>query len=76
MVAIQQETTVQPGGVIHIHSSQLPPGARARVTVVIAQEPAMILPSMGSLLTAAEPPFASPDEIDASLRAERDSWER
>jgi hypothetical protein len=35
MVAIQQETTVQPGGIIHIHSDELPPGARARVTVVI-----------------------------------------
>ena len=39
MVAIQQDTTVQPGGIIHIHSDQLPPGARAHVTVVIDQSP-------------------------------------
>ncbi len=37
MVAIQQDTTVQPGGIIHIHSDQLPAGARAHVTVVIDQ---------------------------------------
>jgi hypothetical protein len=35
MVAIKQDTTVQPGGVIQIRSDQLPEGARAQVIVLL-----------------------------------------
>jgi hypothetical protein len=78
MVAIQQETTVQPGGIIHIHSDQLPPGARALVTVTITiDQPAPpSFPTMRSLLGAGKGSFKSSAEVDAFLRAERDAWEK
>jgi hypothetical protein len=76
MVAIQQDTTVQPGGVIHIHSDQLTAGSRARVTVIVDLPSPIGLPTMRSLLGAAPGGFKSPAEIDAFLQAERDSWQR
>lgn len=75
MVAIKQETTVQPGGIIQIHSEKLPAGARAEV-IVLVNEPNDSLRSLASFLGAAKGGFASAAEIDAFLRAERDSWER
>ena len=35
MVAIKQDTTVQPGGIIQIHSAELPAGAHAQVIVLV-----------------------------------------
>ena len=74
MVAIQQDTTVQPGGVIHIHSDKLTVGSRAQVTVIIEHASPARLPTMRSLIGAAPGGFKSPAEIDAFLHAERDSW--
>lgn len=75
MVAITQDTTIQPGGIIQIHSDELPAGARAQVIVIFDQPP--IAPrTLSSFLGAAKGGFKSPAEIDAFLRAERDSWER
>ena len=74
MVAIHQDTTVQPGGIIQIRSDQLTPGVRARVTVIVDQSLPQALPTMRSLIGAAPEPRIPPAEIDAFLRAERDSW--
>jgi hypothetical protein len=76
MVAIQQDTTVQPGGVIHIHSDKLTVGSHARVTVIVDSAISPGLPTMRSLIGAAPGGFKSPAEIDAFLHAERDSWQR
>jgi hypothetical protein len=76
MVAIKQETTVQPGGVIHIHSDELPAGAQAQVIVLIEKPAAVVFPTMRSILGAAQGSFKSSTEVDAFLRAERDSWEQ
>jgi hypothetical protein len=38
MVAIKQDTTVQPGGLIQIRSNKLPDGARAQVIILIDSE--------------------------------------
>jgi hypothetical protein len=76
MVAIQQETTVQPGGIIHIHSSELPEGARAQVIVLVDQQSRLAFPTMRSLLGAAKGSFKSAAEVDAFISAERDAWEK
>ena len=74
MVAIQQDTTVQPGGVIHIRSDKLMPGSRAQVTVIVERALPASLPTMRSLIGAAPGGFRTAAEIDAFLHAERDSW--
>jgi hypothetical protein len=76
MVAVKQETTVQAGGIIQIHSDQFAPGARAEVIVLIEQSAPCTFPTMRSLIGAAPGGFKNPAEIDAFLRAERDAWER
>ena len=76
MVAIKQAVTIQAGGNIHIHSDQLPAGARAEVIVLVEQALPNPFPTMRSLLGAAQGSFQSAAEVDAFLRAERDSWER
>ncbi len=75
MVAIQQDTTVQPGGIIHIHSDQLPDGARAQV-IILLNEPPAASRTLSSFLGAGKGSVKSAAEIDAFLSAERDSWER
>ncbi len=76
MVAIKQDTTVQPGGVIHIHSDQLPDGVRAEVIVLVEKPLSVTFPTMRSMIGGAQGSFKSAAEIDAFVRAERDSWER
>jgi hypothetical protein len=76
MVAIQQETTVEPGGVIRIRSDKLAAGSRARVTVIVDQPAGPGFPTMRSLIGAAPGGYKSPAEIDAFLHGERDAWQR
>ena len=71
MVAIQQETTVQPGGIIHIHSNQFPAVARAHVIVTIDQPLNDPPRNLASFLGAATGSFKSPAEVDAFLRGAR-----
>ena len=73
MVAVKQEAIVQPGGIIQIHSDQFVPGARAEVTVVIESPVPKLFPTMKSLIGAAPGGFKDPAEIDAYLRAERNT---
>jgi hypothetical protein len=75
MVAIKQDATVQPGGVIQIRSDLLPEGARAEV-IVLLDAASQHAPTLSSFLGAAKGGFKSPEEVDAFLKAERDSWER
>jgi len=74
MIVLQQDTIVQPGGLIHIRSDKLTPGSRAQVTVIVEPALPVRLPTMRSLIGAAPGGFKSPAEIDAFLHAERDSW--
>jgi hypothetical protein len=75
MVAIKQTTTVQTGGIIQIHSDQLSPGTRAEV-IVLVDSPVSPPRTLSSYLGAAKGGFKTSAEVDAFLRAERDSWER
>ena len=76
LIAIQQDTTVEAGGVIRIRSDKLTPGSRARVMVMVDHAPAASLPTMRSLIGAAPGGFKSAGEIDAYVRGERDGWQR
>ena len=73
--AIKEHVVVKEGGLIEIRRPELPPGTAAEVIVMIeeAVEPP---PSLASLIGTGRGLFGSPEEVDAYLREERDSWER
>jgi hypothetical protein len=64
---IRQKTTVQPGGVIEIHSPELPDGAEVEVIVWIdrtSEAPS----SLVDLIGAAKGSFSTPTEADEFIR--------
>jgi hypothetical protein len=75
---IKEQVTVQPGGVIQIRRPELRAGDSAEIIVLVldsevsAQPPA----SLASLFGKAKGSFASSEQADAFLRAERDAWDR
>ena len=75
MVAIRQRVTVQPGGVIELRSSELPPGSQADVIVLLETSPAPEQP-LASFIGAGKGCFSDAAEVDAFIRAERDAWDR
>ena len=72
--ALRQKVVVQPGGVIEVRSSELPPGATAEVIVLIesSSDPAR---SLLFMIGAAKGCFATPADADAFIRRERDAWQ-
>ena len=72
--AFSQEVTIQPGGVVRIESPDLPAGAKARVVVMLFQQPDSEPPPLSSLVGRSEPVFRSAAEVDAFIRRERDDW--
>jgi hypothetical protein len=63
MIAIKQDITVQPGGLIEIRSEQLPAGAHAQVIVLLEEEHADPADAWKSQYHAApdpEDPLADP----------------
>ena len=73
--AVKQIVTIGPGGLIEFRRPDLPAGASAEVIVMIdsADSPP---PPLSSLFGRASGVFASGDEADAFIRAERDRWGR
>jgi hypothetical protein len=51
--AIRQHVTVQPGGVIELRSSELQPGSRAEVIVLVEQSAATAPAKMADFIGAA-----------------------
>ena len=73
---IKRSVTVQPGGRIEISSPELTPGARAEVTVLVEDGQARTARRpLASYVRACKGSFATADEVDQSLRRERDAWE-
>jgi hypothetical protein len=69
---------VRPGGVIEIRDPALPEGRTVQVTISF-EESATPEEWRGGLMRffgAARGSFATPEEADAFIRAERDAWER
>jgi hypothetical protein len=69
---LKQKVTVQPGGVVHVQSSELVPGSTADV-IIIPDSGALPVPKLASLIGSAAGGFVSPAEVDAFIRRERDA---
>jgi hypothetical protein len=67
--------TVGPGGTVEIREPSLPEGRTVLVTVQI-EEPDTERRSFARFLGAAPGLFATPEEVDAFIGAERDAWEQ
>ena len=69
---------VRPGGVVEIRDPTLPEGRTVQVTVSLEefQEPEEKRGGLMRFLGAAPGLYATPEEADAFIRAERDAWER
>lgn len=70
---VKHKVTVQPGGVVHVQSSELVPGSTADV-IIIPDVGAVSAPTLTGLIGSAAGGFASPAEVDAFIRRERDAW--
>jgi hypothetical protein len=74
-MTIRQRVKVLPGGTIEIHDPELPDGAEAEVIVLVAPPMDDDRPLV-SFLGQGKGCFADAAEVDAFLRAERESWDR
>lgn len=72
--ALKQRVTIQPGGVVHLQSSELIPGSEAEV-IVILEAPSATPISMASLIGTAAGCYPTPEDADTFLRRERNAWE-
>ena len=70
---LKQKVTVQPGGVVHVQSSELVPGSTADV-IIIPDSEALPALKLANLIGSAAGGFVSPAEADAFIRRERDAW--
>jgi len=69
--ALRQTLLVQEDGVIEIHSPELLPGVWAEV-IVLMESPSETVPSLTSLIGAAQGGFANVEHIDNFIRGERE----
>jgi hypothetical protein len=73
--AIKRNVTVQPGGRIEVFVPELPAGAQAEVIVLeSASAPTRCASPLAARIGQAKGAFASPDDVDSFIRAERDRW--
>lgn len=72
LTEIRQQVIVQLGGIIQIHSPELPDGAKVEV-IVILDTPSKPRP-LATFTGAAQGSFSTPDEVDEFIRQERDTW--
>ena len=70
---LKQKVTVQAGGVVHIESPELVPGSMADV-IIIPETPASPPAPLASLIGTAAGGFTTPQEADAFIRQERNTW--
>jgi hypothetical protein len=76
--AIKQEVTVLPNGVVPFRSPELRAGSRVEV-IVLLKETSPSPPRKRSLLSfmgKGKGAFATPEQADAFIRQERDTWEK
>ena len=72
--AIRQTVIVQPGGRIEVVAPELTPGASAEVIVLEEAPPTRKRP-FKSFLGTGKGCYATPEEADAFIRRERESWD-
>ena len=71
--SVKQKVMVQPGGVVQVQSPELVPGSTAEV-IVIPDTATLPSSKLVSVIGSAAGGFASPAEVDAFIRHERDAW--
>lgn len=74
LAEIRQKAIVQPGGVIEIHSSELPAGTEVEVIVLVDRSPEAS-GSLVNLIGTARGGFSTPTEADEFIRQERNAWD-
>lgn len=72
--AFRHKVKIHSGGVLEIHSHDLPEGIEAEVIVLIEESSKPPQP-LSRLIGTAKGCYRSPDEADAFLRQERDRWD-
>ncbi len=70
---VKQKVTVQPGGIVHVQSSELIPGSTADV-IIIPNTGVRPSRTLSSVIGSTAGGFASPPEVEAFIRRERDTW--
>lgn len=73
LTEIRQQAIVQPGGMVQIHSPELPDGAKVEV-IIILDAPSKPRP-LTTFIGAAQGSFSTPNEADEFIRQERDKWD-
>jgi len=75
LYAIKQHVIVQADGVIEVHAPELKAGMHTEVIILEAPGLALAERSLGSFIGTGHGSFATAEQADAFLRAERDAWE-
>lgn len=70
--AIKQTATIQPGGRIELHSSEIPVGTTVEVIVLVNRDAP--LKRYRDLIGSGRGSFATPHDVDTFLSQERDAW--
>ena len=74
IIGIKQKATVQPGGIVEVHSPELTPGAIVEV-IILLDSPSETPAPLASFIGAGQASFPTPAAADQFLRQERDAWE-
>ena len=72
---LRQKVVVQPGGVIEVHSSELPAGATVEVIILLEPQTQPRSQGLSRFIGAAQGNYATPEEVDQFIRLEREAWE-
>ncbi|MFB2838833.1 hypothetical protein [Floridanema evergladense] len=72
---LKQKAIVKPGGLIEIHSPELPTGAAVEVIILIESTQNEPQKPLTSFIGAAKGGFNTPEEVDQFIRQEREAWE-
>ncbi len=73
---IEQKATISTPGILEIHSPELKSGMRVEIRILLKDMPQVPCSSpLLSFMGAGRNAFSTPEEADAFLRQERDSWE-
>ncbi len=74
--AFKQELTVLPNGIVPFLSPKLKVGSRVEVIVIPQEKSPLPQKSLLSFMGKGKGAFATPEEADAFIRQERDTWEK
>jgi hypothetical protein len=69
----RQKVVVQPGGVIEVHSSELPAGATVEAIVLLEPQAQPASQGLSRFIGAAQGNFTTPTEVDQFIRLEREA---